>query len=294
MLEEDSDALNSARMAVSNFILEYDQAVSGGTLDAFLQKYGLINAQVSSTSDTLSEAGSEMEWLSGNITAAGSEVQKISQTFATFPTLDVDTSDVEQLNSEAESAYGNVGELGSSISGLPTFKTIFLNLFNFDKIYKNISNLSSALKDISGKKISIKVKAGLESGSKAFLGALKSLASGTLKLSIENLIAYSAFAKGGFPTAGDIFMANENGRQELVGRIGNRPAVANQDQIGDAIFKYMAAYGANNGVDATELASAIVSGLKAAGIGAVYLDGRMLSQSINRETQRTGKPAIVF
>lgn len=38
------------------------------------------------------------------------------------------------------------------------------------------------------------------------------------------------FATGGFPDEGELFMAREAG-PELVGRIGNRTAVANNDQI---------------------------------------------------------------
>lgn len=43
-----------------------------------------------------------------------------------------------------------------------------------------------------------------------------------------------AFATGGYPTAGEMFLARESG-PELVGRIGNRTAVANNDQITDGI-----------------------------------------------------------
>lgn len=41
---------------------------------------------------------------------------------------------------------------------------------------------------------------------------------------------YQPFASGGFPSTGQFFMARENG-PELVGQIGNRTAVANNDQI---------------------------------------------------------------
>lgn len=44
----------------------------------------------------------------------------------------------------------------------------------------------------------------------------------------------SWYAKGGFPSAGEMFMARENG-PELVGRMGSRSAVANNDQIVDGI-----------------------------------------------------------
>lgn len=39
------------------------------------------------------------------------------------------------------------------------------------------------------------------------------------------------FATGGYPDSGDLFFANENGIPEMVGRIGNQTAVANNDQI---------------------------------------------------------------
>ena len=103
----------------------------------------------------------------------------------------------------------------------------------------------------------------------------------------------SFYAQGGFPNAGELFVANESG-PEMIGRIGNRPAVANQEQIGDAIFKYMDQHSTGNEMDPNVLAGAIVGALKSAGIGAVYLDGKMLSNSINREARRSGKPAINY
>lgn len=39
------------------------------------------------------------------------------------------------------------------------------------------------------------------------------------------------FAEGGYPETGQLFMARENGITEMVGAIGNRAAVANNDQI---------------------------------------------------------------
>lgn len=51
----------------------------------------------------------------------------------------------------------------------------------------------------------------------------------------------TAYASGGFPTMGDLFLANEAGA-EMVGSIGGRTAVANNDQITQAIAT--ACYGA--------------------------------------------------
>ena len=52
-------------------------------------------------------------------------------------------------------------------------------------------------------------------------------------------ISWRWFAQGGFPDAG-IFLANETGNPEMVGQIGNRPAVANNDQIVAAVSRGVA------------------------------------------------------
>ena len=64
-------------------------------------------------------------------------------------------------------------------------------------------------------------------------------ASGTIKKILETLnlptsipkLKVKWYEQGGFPSAGDLFFANENGVPEMVGRIGNQTAVANNDQI---------------------------------------------------------------
>lgn len=44
-------------------------------------------------------------------------------------------------------------------------------------------------------------------------------------------VSLPRFENGGFPETGQLFLARENGLNEMVGHIGNRPAVANNDQI---------------------------------------------------------------
>jgi hypothetical protein len=45
----------------------------------------------------------------------------------------------------------------------------------------------------------------------------------------------SAFASGGFPTEGQLFLANEGSAPEMIGTMGGRTAVANNDQIVEGI-----------------------------------------------------------
>ena len=48
-------------------------------------------------------------------------------------------------------------------------------------------------------------------------------------------ISLPRFAEGGYPTSGDLFLANENGNAEYITSLGNRTAVANQDQMVSAL-----------------------------------------------------------
>lgn len=60
----------------------------------------------------------------------------------------------------------------------------------------------------------------------------------------------TGYASGGYPESGQFFMARENGIPEMVGRIGSKTAVANNDQITtaitNAIIQGLSGYGNNN------------------------------------------------
>lgn len=48
-------------------------------------------------------------------------------------------------------------------------------------------------------------------------------------------VSVPQYASGGFPTPGQLFVANEPGNPEMIGSIGGRTAVANNEQITEAI-----------------------------------------------------------
>lgn len=68
-------------------------------------------------------------------------------------------------------------------------------------------------------------------------------ATGTVKKILEALniptkipkLKVNWYEQGGYPDSASLFWANENGIPEMVGRIGNRTAVANNDQITTSI-----------------------------------------------------------
>lgn len=71
-----------------------------------------------------------------------------------------------------------------------------------------------------------------------------------VNISKVSRLSIPRFEEGGYPTSGDLFFANENGVPEMVGRIGNKTAVANQDQITtsitNAVVQGLAQSGMNN------------------------------------------------
>ncbi len=73
-------------------------------------------------------------------------------------------------------------------------------------------------------------------------------------------IKFKAYAMGGFPADGEIFIANEAG-PELVGTIGNRSAVVNNDQIVESVSKgvYQAVSSAMGGSQGSQVVEAKVN-----------------------------------
>lgn len=61
--------------------------------------------------------------------------------------------------------------------------------------------------------------------------------------SSSSILYVPGYASGGFPTSGQLFYARENGMPEMVGKIGNQTAVANNNQIEkgieNAVYKAM-------------------------------------------------------
>lgn len=88
---------------------------------------------------------------------------------------------------------------------------------------------------------------------------------------------FETYAKGGFPDMGELFVAREAG-PEMVGRIGNKTTVANNEQIVEGI---------SQGVYAAVLAAMRASegGDRAVN---VYLDGRKITSSVERHQRERG------
>lgn len=90
------------------------------------------------------------------------------------------------------------------------------------------------------------------------------------------------YAAGGFPDMGEMFVARENG-PEMVGKIGNKSAVANNEQITTALYNAVkSALGGNNNRGGTTV---------------LYIDGKVLGKAtvdyINNQTMSSGQSPLV-
>ena len=119
-------------------------------------------------------------------------------------------------------------------------------------------------------------------------GTFNGLGVGGLSSALSGATSLKGYATGGFPSSGEMFIARENGIPEMVGRMGNRTAVANNGQIVDGVA---------SGVEVAN--EAVVNAVMAIGqmiTKAVndkdtntYLDGQVIAKGIYSYTERVQK-----
>lgn len=110
-------------------------------------------------------------------------------------------------------------------------------------------------------------KIGINWGTKTVLGFKISYPSG-----------FYTYAKGGFPDMGEMFIAREAG-PEMVGKIGNKNAVVNNQQIVDSV---------SEGVYAAVLAAMRQSEGNGGQAVNVYLDGRQITANVEKHQRERG------
>ena len=102
-----------------------------------------------------------------------------------------------------------------------------------------------------------------------------------------NRITVPTFAQGGFPESGQTFIARENGIPEMVGTIGRRTAVANNEQIVESVASGVAEANGEQNMLLREQNS-LLRALLEKDTG-VYLDGRSLSKSVDKFKNEQGR-----
>jgi hypothetical protein len=125
-------------------------------------------------------------------------------------------TDINKIGTISESSFGQMGDESANAA---------------DRVKKNFSGIRTDLEKKLSVRPTIKFKyqndhAQLKLTAKLSNGKIVGL-SNVKVLPNEDI---SMYAEGGFPSSGQLFVANESG-PEMVGRIGSHTAVANNDQI---------------------------------------------------------------
>ena len=117
------------------------------------------------------------------------------------------------------------------------------------------------------------------------------LGGGTLgfNLQMSSHVSLPRFAEGGFPEQGQMFIAREAGA-EMVGSIGRRTAVANNDQIVSGIAGGVAEANAEQNALLREQNSLLRAILEKD--SGVYLDGKNLTHSVEKYQRERGRVLI--
>ena len=193
---------------------------------------------------------------------------------------------VQQWNTDVSDWWNDVTDRFSAsrwISALSGIKTGFTTAF--DAAFEGVKGLWNDFAEWLNEKLNFDIDPIEIAGKQIFGGASISLGK------------IPTFATGGFPATGQMFVARESG-PEMVGRIGNRTAVANNDQIVDAISKgvYMAML-SSGGTNEDTLYRALKRALQEVDLTAVMDTDRafkaMQKKAIDYKN-RTGKPAFGY
>ena len=117
------------------------------------------------------------------------------------------------------------------------------------------------------------------------------LGGGTLgfNLSMSSYVSLPRFAEGGFPEQGQMFIAREAGA-EMVGSIGRRTAVANNDQIVSGIAGGVAEANEEQNALLREQNSLLRAILEKD--SGTYIDGKHLAQSVEKYQRERGRVLI--
>lgn len=229
--ERSTNAINATQDAIRQYVAEqggYVQALDDsiqGTEDlaTSLQDMGVTSDELSSYLSVLKD-----EDIPGLEQSAQSMVDMLNEQIPTT---------IDTFEKFANGAKGYIRQIKTY------WEDSFLPLFTADALTEAFANLEPTVTTVfegMAKSVVGIINRMIDAINDAFdiswdaveVNGEKVVEAGSAQLIKINRI--EGFMNGGFPS-GDIFMANEYGNAEMIGRIGNNTAVANNDQIVNAV-----------------------------------------------------------
>jgi hypothetical protein len=141
----------------------------------------------------------------------------------------------DAIVSEMRNFYAQINALSLTFGN--TFKTSMSEYLNktYDGIYNTFDAIRQTLQQVSNEVTRMLNQMVSDANSLAELTGKKYSHVGGYTMQQAQRFNIEMFANGGFPRSGELFLAREAGA-EMVGNIGGKTAVANNDQIERAIF----------------------------------------------------------
>ena len=214
-----------------------------------------FDVSISDMSKKLTESGSKKASETGKAINSSLWSSMISD----FSSMENSERFINSHVSEVLSSLSQKGAQNASEAGKQINSAFWLNVFNdatdttqvndaTDSLMKKIWNIyGQAQSKFSSEGFSIPIKlkfvvdqtldqatSALEALTKIPLlgGPMSSAFSSLLSVfKMLKTLKVNSYATGGMPINGDLFYANENGKAEFISRVGNRTAVANQEQM---------------------------------------------------------------
>lgn len=241
-------------------------AVSVGLLDiamlALMVEMGNVSSQASDTANTIESMKGSLSIVETGLDALGGTAKKV---------LDGIVSMFDSSSSSIESA---------SMKMQASFSTMFNGVVDTAKSAGKsagdgfASSFKSAISNMDMPHISVNMSSA-------------DIAGGTIKYPSSFNVKW--YAEGGMPSMGELFVARESG-PELVGRMGNSSAVANNDQIVEGIASGVRSANADE-VALLRQQNELLAELLAKELN-VSLDGSSIAKSINRASREQGRRLV--
>lgn len=204
----------------------------------------------------------------------------------------IDTSDI------AKDAFTNLTEMGEEIADFGAEMNKYYNKIKNITV-STMDNMVNCINDVIDFAVRIKDEVDINKIN-SFTEAINKLTTAVKNLPTSKTLTINAiyktngtspnqYATGGFPQTGELFIAREAGA-EMVGSIGRKTAVANNDQIVEGI-----AYGvsvANRESDALLREQNTLLRAMLEKESGVYLDGKKITKSVERHQKERGRVLV--
>ena len=288
-LENEIQKIRDEKEAIKTELSEQEfKSIGDALAEGFTTyTYGSIG-EAFNTFDVFEEGWSEEAWNAGEEVGANFKdgiMESLKSAFEGGTDIHVSSADKTHgggglsFDTEQFSTGLDNSEMNTNLASLNTLQSESLSTLNNTDM--NIASLNeittgeglttqkdqlSSLKDV-GKNVTTAdtdIVTAIKTGISTLSSRLEDVreACENIKINVTKIYrGADEYASGGYPTTGDMFIANEAG-PELVGRIGTKTAVANQDQITEGIARavYSAMMSANQSNGGAQDINVFISG----------------------------------